>query len=79
MLDGIKNLFKDGLGYTHTAGLLQQISNILNIVHIHYNEDNESKNAMIDNICATLQIHKDVPIEDKMDENPVPRISNAAS
>jgi hypothetical protein len=31
MLDKLKDLFKEGLGYTHVAGLLQQLANINNI------------------------------------------------
>jgi len=61
MLDKIKNLFKDGLEYTHTAGLLQQIANIVNIVHVQYMKDGDSKNTAIDAICEILQSHKDVP------------------
>lgn len=62
MLDKIKNLFKEGLEYTHTAGLLQQIANVVNIVHAQYMKDGgDGKNAAIDAICAILQSHKDVP------------------
>lgn len=59
MLDKIKNLFKEGLEYTHTAGLLQQIANITNIVHAQYMKDADGKNAAIDAICEILQSHKD--------------------
>lgn len=59
MLDKIKSLFKDGLEYTHTAGLLQQIANIVNIVHVQYMKDADGKNAAIDAICEILQSHKD--------------------
>lgn len=62
MLDTIKELFKEGLGYTHTAGLLQQLGNMLNIVHAQYMKDEDGKNAAIDAICALLQSHKDVPV-----------------
>ena len=62
MLDEIKNLFNEGLQYTHTAGLLQQIANIVNIVHAQYMKDGgDGKNAAIDAICAILQSHKDTP------------------
>jgi|GEM_PF-1306842 hypothetical protein len=61
MLDKIKVLFKEGLEYTHTAGLLQQIANLLNIVHVQYMKDGDGKNAAIDAICELLQSHKDVP------------------
>lgn len=59
MLDKIKMLFKDGLEYTHTAGLLQQIANITNIVNAQYMKDEQGKNAAIDAICEILQSHKD--------------------
>lgn len=59
MLDKIKELFKEGLEYTHTAGLLQQIANLVNIVHAQYMKDSDGKNAAIDAICAILQSHKD--------------------
>jgi len=59
MLDKIKDLFKEGLEYTHTAGLLQQIANTLNIVHAQYMKDEAGKNAAIDAICEILQSHKD--------------------
>lgn len=62
MLDKLKDLFKDGLGYTHTAGILQQVSNLVNIVHTQYTKDGDAKNAAIDTICALLQSHKDVPV-----------------
>jgi hypothetical protein len=58
MLDKIKNLFKEGLEYTHTAGLLQQIANITNIVNAQYMKDVDGKNAAIDAICEILQSHK---------------------
>ena len=61
MLDMIKTLFKEGLEYTHTAGLLQQIANIVNIVNAQYMKEAEGKNAAIDAICAILQSHKDKP------------------
>ncbi len=62
MLDKIKVLFKDGLEYTHTAGLLQQVANLLNIVHGQYMKDADGKNAAIDAICELLQSHKDAPV-----------------
>lgn len=60
MLDKLKELFKDGLGYSHTAGVLQQIGNLVNIVHVQYTKDADAKNAAIDLICEMLQSHKDV-------------------
>ena len=60
MLDKIKSLFKEGLEYTHTAGLLQQIANLVNIVHVQYMKDADGKNAAIDAICEILQSHKDI-------------------
>lgn len=62
MLDELKNLFKDGLQYTHTAGLLQQVSNLVNILHSQYMKDGDGKNAAIDLICQLLQSHKDSPV-----------------
>jgi hypothetical protein len=61
MLDVLKNLFKDGLQYTHTAGVLQQIANLVNIVSVQYTKDSDAKNAAIDTICQILQSHKDAP------------------
>jgi hypothetical protein len=60
MLDQLKTLFKDGLQYTHTAGVLQQISNLVNIVNTQYTKDGDAKNAAIDIVCQILQSHKDV-------------------
>lgn len=60
MLDNLKDLFKEGLQYTHTAGVLQQLANLVNIVHTQYTKDSDAKNAAIDVICAILQSHKDV-------------------
>ena len=60
MLDEIKNLFKEGLEYTHTAGLLQQIANITNIVNAQYMKNECGKNAAIDLICNIIQSHKKV-------------------
>jgi len=62
MLDTLKELFKEGLGYTHVAGLLQQLANITNIVNAQYMKDGDAKNEAIDVICAMLQAHKDVPL-----------------
>ncbi len=31
MLDKLKELFKDGLQYSHVAGILQQMSNLVQI------------------------------------------------
>ena len=59
MLDELKNLFKDGLQYTHVAGILQQVANIVNIVNPQYTKDSEAKNTAIDVICQILQSHKD--------------------
>jgi hypothetical protein len=61
MLDKIKAFFKEGLEYTHTAGILQQIANLVNIVNPQYMKDESGKNACIDEICAILQSHKDQP------------------
>ncbi len=62
MLDKIKNLFREGLEYTHTAGLLQQLANITNIVNAQYMKDADGKNAAIDALCEILQSHKDKPV-----------------
>jgi len=62
MLDDLKELFKDGLGYPHVAGILQQLANLVNIVHVQYTKDSDARNAAIDIICALLQSHKDVPV-----------------
>jgi hypothetical protein len=60
MLDNLKELFKEGLGYTHTAGILQQLANIVNIVNVQYMKDENGKNSAIDIICTILQSHKDI-------------------
>ena len=69
MLDRIKDLFKDGLGYTHLAGLLQQLSNITNILNVQYMKDGKAKNEAIDAICALLQAHKEVECCSKEESN----------
>lgn len=66
MLDEIKDLFNEGLQYTHTAGILQQIANLLSIVHTQYMKDQESKNTAIDLICQILQSHKDNIVIEKL-------------
>ena len=76
MLDKLKELFKDGLGYTHISGVLQQVANLLSIVHVQYMKDEDSKNAAIDTICAILQSHKDVPVAN---EPPAPEESTHAT
>jgi len=70
MLDKIKVLFKEGLEYTHTAGLLQQIANLLNIVNAQYMKEADGKNAAIDAVCDLLKSHKDtiVTLERMPDE-----------
>jgi hypothetical protein len=65
MLDKLKNLFKEGLGYTHVAGVLQQLANIINIVNVQYMNDGDGKNNAIDTICSMLQSHKDAPQQEK--------------
>ncbi len=62
MLDQLKELFKEGLGYTHVAGILQQVANIVNIVNVSYVKDVDAKNLAIDIICALLQSHKEIPV-----------------
>jgi hypothetical protein len=62
MLDKLKGLFREGLEYTHVAGILQQVSNIVNIVNLQYVKDVDSKNLAIDIICDLLQSHKEAPI-----------------
>ncbi len=62
MLDKLKDLFKEGLGYTHVAGILQQVANIVNIVNVSYVKDVDAKNLAIDIICALLQSHKEIPV-----------------
>ena len=69
MLDEIKNVFKIGLEYTHTAGVLQQISQILNIVHVQYVKDGDAKNTAIDLICQILQSHKEVVVPPQVNED----------
>lgn len=66
MLDKIKDLFKEGLEYTHTAGILQQIANLVNIVNAQYMKDGDGRNAAIDAICELLQSHKDAPVTQKL-------------
>jgi hypothetical protein len=61
MLDEIKNLFREDLQYTHTAALLQQIANMVNITNVQYVKDASAKNTAIDLICQLLQSHKVVP------------------
>lgn len=63
MLDKIKELFKEGLGYTHVAGLLQQLANITNILNVQYMKDGAAKNEAIDHVCAMLQSHKEIITE----------------
>lgn len=60
MLDNLKGLFREGLGYTHVAGILQQVSNIVNIVNTQYMKDIDAKNLAIDIICDLLKTHKEV-------------------
>lgn len=62
MLDKISSLFKEELKYTHVAGLLQQIANVVSIVNAQYMKDESGKNAVIDAICEILQSHKDKPV-----------------
>ena len=61
MLDELKNLFKDGLQYSHMAGLLQQVGNLVNIIGTQYMKDGDAKNTAIDLLCHMLQTHKDAP------------------
>ncbi len=78
MLDTIKDLFKDGLEYTHTAALLQQIAQVVNIVNAQYMKDADGKNAAIDLLCQLLQSHKDVPVVEKQPDIKPVECCNAA-
>lgn len=60
MIDDLANLFQDGLKYTHTAGVLQQLANLVNILSTHYMKDVDAKNKALDHVCALLQAHKEV-------------------
>jgi len=62
MLDKLKDLFKEGIGYPHMAGILQQVANLNNIVSAQYMKEADGKNAAIDVICSILQSHKDGPL-----------------
>jgi len=77
MLDTLKDLFKDGLGYTHTAGILQQVANLVNIVNAQYMKGEDGKNTAIDAICAILLSHKDAPVvEQPVAPSEVPHAPN---
>jgi len=69
MLNELKDLFKDGLQYTHTAAVLQQVANLGNIIHDQSMKEPNGKNLAIDVICNILQSHKAAPV--------VPEASNA--
>lgn len=71
MLDKLKDVFKEGLGYTHVAGILQQLANIVNIVNVQYVKDIDAKNLALDIICDLLQSHKEGKI--------IPEVKNASS
>jgi hypothetical protein len=60
MLDKLKEQFREGLGYTHVAGILQQVSNLVNIVNVQYMRDIDAKNLAIEIICDILRSHKEV-------------------
>lgn len=65
MLDNLKELFKTELQYAHTAGILQQVGNLINIVHAQYMANGDAKNKAIDVICQLLQSHKDAPVAEQ--------------
>lgn len=64
MLDTLKELFKGELQFQHTAALIQQAGQLINVVNAQYMKDAESgKNTAIDLLCQLLQAHKDgVPL-----------------
>lgn len=61
MLDELKETFKDGLQYTHTAGVLQQLANLTQIFSVQYMKDECSRNSAIDLVCKLIQSHKEAP------------------
>lgn len=63
MLDQLKQLFNETLQYTHTAGVLQQMANLLQIVGTQFMKDETGKNVALDIICEVLQSHKDPVVE----------------
>lgn len=63
MLTELQNLFKDGFKYTHVAGLLQQMANLVSILNNDFMKEPTGKNAAIDALCLMLQSHKDQPVE----------------
>lgn len=60
MLDDLKDLFREGLEYSHTAGILQQLANLTNILSTQYMKEGSARNDAIDIVCGMLQKHKDV-------------------
>jgi hypothetical protein len=83
MLDTLKNFFKEGLEYTHTAAVLQQVGNLLQVFNGVYMKGENDKNAAIDVVCNILQSHKDQPISPIVPEVPVvtpsPEVTNATN
>lgn len=60
MLDALKDCFKQQFQFSHMAGLINHIGNIVAIIQVEYTKDGNAKNAAIDTVCQMLQSHKDV-------------------
>lgn len=61
MLDALQGTFKKELQFSHTAAMIQRLSDTLGILNIQFMKDAEAKNAAIDLICQILQSNKEVP------------------
>lgn len=59
MLDELKNCFKNEYQFSHMAGIMNHLANILAIVRLDYVADKESKNKAIDKICEILEAYKE--------------------
>lgn len=59
MLDQLQACFKKDFEFSHIAGLIQHIANIVAIVKVEYTKDGDAKNAAIDTVCQILQSYKD--------------------
>lgn len=61
MLDILAQTFKEPLQMTHTAGVMNQIANLNNILAVANMRDENAKNEALDVVCQFLQLQKTYP------------------
>ncbi len=63
MLDILQSCLKKEFQFSHMAGLINHLGNIIAIVQADFTKDQDAKNAAIDAVCQILQGYKNTTTE----------------